>query len=271
MRVLEALFADPALAHLRRQSADHPAVRNFDALQDLVRGRGFDQLTWTSQAARIGAALLDTLDIRNVDPASTWELIAESEALRQIRSRLSDPEQFQDQFAVIRCWSLLHSAGITARLVEHPGWPDISADVPSGNTSVEVKRLRLDTRVTRVRKVISKANEQIRNASATGVGTVYLEVSRPLAASPLTDELPPEVGSCIAEVRREWGSGHSTRVGRVVVAWDDMAFLGHPPALTKAVFRRRTVVVDHKDASSHPSIVFHSAAGRTVDFNIRWC
>src|SRR2546423_551097 len=113
MRVLEALFADPALAHLRRQSADHPAVRNFDGLQDLVRERGFDQLTWTSQAARIGVALLDTLDIRNVDPASTWELVAESEALRQIRSRLADPEKFQDQFAVILCWSLLRCVGIT--------------------------------------------------------------------------------------------------------------------------------------------------------------
>ena len=229
-------------------------------------------MTWTSQGARIGAALLDTLDIRNVDPASTWELVAESEALRQIRSRLADPEKFQDQFAVIRCWSLLRCVGITARLVERPGWPDISADAPSGSGStwVEVKRLRLSTRVTRVRKVISKANEQIRNASATAVGTVYLEVSRPLVAAPLTDEIPSEVGSCIAEVRREFGSGHSTSIGRVVVAWDDMAFLGHPPALTKAVFRRRTAVVDHKDPLSLPSIAFHSAAGRTVDFNIRW-
>jgi len=227
-------------------------------------------LTWTSQAGRIGAALLDTLDIRNVDPASTWELVAESEALRQIRSRLADPEKFQDQFAVIRCWSLLHGVGITARLVEHPGWPDISADAPSGRTWVEVKRFRLGTRVTRVRKVISKANEQIRNASATAVGIVYLEVSRPLAAAPLTDEIPPEVGNCIAEVRRECGSGHSTSVGRVVVAWDDMTFLGHPPALTMAVFRRRTAVVDHKVPLSPPSIAFHSAAGRTVEFNIRW-
>jgi hypothetical protein len=98
-----------------------------------------------------------------------------------------------------------------------------------------------------VRKVISKANEQIRNASATAVGTLYLEVSGPLAATRLTDEIPPEVDRCIAEVRRECGSGHSTSVGRVVVAWDDMTFLGYPPALTKAVFRRRTAVVDDKE------------------------
>jgi hypothetical protein len=269
-RVLEALFDDPALARLRRKCADHPAVRNFDGLQDLVRGRRFDQFTWTSQAARIGVALLDTLDIQNVDPASTWELVAEPEALRQIRSRLADPEEFQDQFAVIRCWSLLHGMGITARLVERPGCPDISVDAPSGSTWIEVKRCRLGTRVTRVRKIISKANRQIRNASATDVGIVYLEVSRSLVAAPLTDDIPTDVDTCIGEVRRECGSGHSTSIGRVVVAWDDMAFLGRPPALTKAVFLRKTAVVDHKEPLSRPSIAFHSRAGRTVDFDIRW-
>src|SRR5205809_7567029 len=36
----------------------------------------------------------------------------------------------------------------------------------------------------------------------------FAVVSIPLAAAPLTDKIPSEVGSCIAEVRREFGSGH---------------------------------------------------------------
>lgn len=75
---------------------------------------------------------------------------------------------------------------------------------------------------------------------------------------------------CISEVRRELGSGHSRNVGRVVIAWDEMAILGKPPDLTKIVLRRRTTFLDHPAPLSLPPVQFHASAGRTVDFNLRW-
>jgi hypothetical protein len=269
LRVLEALFTDPGLQSLRQKGRDHPAIRAHDALLSLIRGAKFDSLTWKSEAADVGVALLDSLDIREVDPSSTWYLVAEPEALRQIRSRLASPDEFQDQFAVIRCWSLLHAKGAIAKLVERPGFPDLHVEVPS-DLWIEVKRLRLGTRPARVRDVISKANRQLKNAAPQTSGVVYLQVTRVVSAAPLTDEVPPEVLTCISEVRRELGSGHSKSVGRVAIAWDDMATLGEPPALTKVVLGRRTVVLDHPTPLAAPVIEFDSSDGRTVDFNIRW-
>jgi hypothetical protein len=229
---------------LRQKGRDHPAIRAHDALLSLIQGVKFDSLTWKSEAADVGVALLDSLDIREVDPSSTWYLLAEPEALRQIRSRLASPDEFQDQFAVIRCWSLLRAKGAIAKLVERPGFPDLLVEVPS-DLWIEVKRLRLGTRPARVRDVISKANRQLKNAAPQTSGLVYLQITRVVSAAPLTDEVPPEVLACISEVRRELGSGHSKSVGRVAIAWDDMATLGEPPALTKVVLRRRTLVLDH--------------------------
>jgi hypothetical protein len=267
--VLEALFTDPGLQSLRERGREHPAIRAHDALLSLIRGPKFDRLTWKSQAADIGAALLDSLEIREVDPSSTWYHVAEPEALRQIRSRLASPDEFEDQFAVIRCWSLLHAKGAIARLVERAGFPDLHMEVPS-DLWIEVKRLRLGTRPARVRDVISKANRQLKNAAPQASGLVYLQVTRVVSASPLSDQVPLEVQACINEVHRELRSGHSKGVGRVAIAWDDMAILGEPPALTKIVLRRRTVVLDHPAPLNGPVVEFGSSDGRTVDFNIRW-
>jgi len=267
--VLEALFADPGLQCLRQKRPEHPAVRAHDALLSLIRGAKFDHLTWKSQATDVGAALLDSLDIHEVDPASTWCLVAEPEALRQIRSRLASPDEFQDQFAVIRCWSLLHAKGASARLIERSGFPDLHVEVPC-DLWIEVKRLRLGTPPARVRDVISKANRQLKNAAPQASGLVYLQVTRVVSPALITDEVPPDVQACIAEVRREFGSGHSKSVGQVAIAWDDMATLGEPPALTKIVLRRRTVVLEHPARLSAPAIEFEPSEGRSVDFNIRW-
>jgi hypothetical protein len=195
--------------------------------------------------------------------------VAEPEALRQIRSRLASPDEFEDQFAVIRCWSLLHAKGAIARLVERAGFPDLHMEVPS-DLWIEVKRLRLGTRPARVRDVISKANRQLKNAAPKASGLVYLQVTRVVSASLLSDQVPLEVQACINEVYRELRSGHSKGVGRVAIAWDDMAILGEPPALTKIVLRRRTVVLDHPAPLNGPVVEFGSSDGRTVDFNIRW-
>jgi len=81
---------------------------------------------------------------------------------------------------------------------------------------------------------------------------VYLEVSRPVEVSSLSEEMPEPVQTCLHEVERELGSGNSKSVGKVVISWDEMSFLGTPPGLVLMAFRRRTVSRDHRSPRSVP-------------------
>jgi hypothetical protein len=269
LRVLEALFKDPLLALLRQRTQGHPAVRWFDTLQRLTESLTFDFRAGLDPLVEVAAALLDCLDIREIDPSLTWELLAEPEAIRQIRTRLDDPDKFLDQYAVVRCWSLLSGIGLKARLVEYPGFPDICADLSNRELWVEVKRLRLGTHISRVRKVISKANKQLRNACSGYAGVIYLEVSLPIKVRDLSDPIPVEISNCIAEVSREFGSGQSCHAARVVLSWDEITILGQPPAFTMVVSRRRTICLNHPNPVSAPSIAIDSGFGRTVSFHVR--
>lgn len=269
LKVLEALFDDPGLRRLRQRQPLHPAVLRYDAMSATRQGC----VRWPDDKDRItlaGVAALDALDMRHADTKSAWDLVAEPEALRQIKTRLSVPEKFLDQFAVIRCWSMLSGLGIQARLVERDGFPDIRIDLGSDESWIEVKRIRLGTSFERVRRVLSKANRQLKKASPEAAGLVYLEVSQPIQVTGLSDAVPADVSQCVAETKREFGSGRSRSIGRVIVAWDDLAILGQPPEFTMFVFRGRSVVLDHPSARSVPPLTFGPPAGRTIQFFLRW-
>ncbi len=156
------------------------------------------------------------------------------------------------------------------KLIERDGLPDIRAELSSKETWIEVKRIRVGTTATRVRRVLSKANRQIKNALSEASGVAYLEISQPIQVAALTDELPGDVIACVAEVKRELGSRSSRSIGRVIVAWDSFAILGQPPEMTMFVFRRQTIVLDHPSARSIPPIELGAEAGKTVEFFLRW-
>jgi hypothetical protein len=269
LRVLEELFGDPGLEELRARRPAHPAVLRYDAISAVKQGA----VRWPNDCERIimaGVAALDSLDVQESGAKAAWELVAEPETLRLIKTRLEPPENFFDQLAVIRCWALLSAQGVNARLIERDGLPDIRAELSSNDTWVEVKRIRVGTPATRVRRVLSKANRQIMNTLSEGSGVADLELSRPIEVAALTDELPGEIIACVAEVKRELGSGSSRSIGRVIVAWDSFAILGQPPEKTMFVFRRQTVVLDHPSARSIPPIQLGAEAGKTVEFFLRW-
>jgi hypothetical protein len=269
LKVLEELFGDPGLEELRARRPAHPAVLRYDAMSTVKQGG----VRWPNDHERIimaGVAALDSLDVQESGAKAAWELMAEDETLRLIKTRLEPPENFFDQLAVIRCWALLSAQGVNARLIERDGLPDIRVELSSNDTWIEVKRIRVGTAATRVRRVLSKANRQIKNTLSKASGVAYLEISRPIQVAALTDELPGDVIACVAEVKRELGSGSSRSVGRVIVAWDSFAILGKPPDMTMFVFRRQTIVLDHPSARSIPPIQFGAEAGKTVEFFLRW-
>ncbi len=269
LKVLEELFGDPGLRELRARQPAHPAVLRYDALSAVRQGA----VRWPNDRERIimaGVAILDSLDVQESDARAAWDLVVESETLRLIKTRLEPPENFFDQLAVIRCWALLSAQRLDVKLIERDGLPDIRVELSSNDIWVEVKRIRVGTAATRVRKVLSKANRQIKNTLSEASGVAYLEISQPIQVAALADEPPGDVIACVAEVKRELSSGSSKSIGKVIVAWDNFAMLGQPPELTMFAFRRHTIVLDHPSARSIPPTELGAEAGKTVELFLRW-
>ena len=174
--------------------------------------------------------------------------------------------------AAITVWNLLRAAGLAPRLVEKEGLPDIAVPDSSGTPEwIEVKRIRRGSSPTRARKVIKKANSQIKRADTDGVGAVFMLIERPQQRVVFDDALPAEVKLYVDEAERELGSGYSRSVHAVAIAWDDYMLIGDFPEPTWYVHRRRTVVREHRTprrALRLPRTALE--VGRTVALPIIW-
>jgi hypothetical protein len=175
-KLLELLLGDAGLSSLRARVSNHPAVIEFIAQPGSVRYP--DEI---DQVLELGGAALDNMTIAaELSPENVLESIGDPEVLRQLRRRVTDPGMFFDQMAAFTCWNLLRDRDITSRLIEKEGQLDILVTLNSGSQEwIECKRIRLGSEPKRLRKVIKKANEQIRRADTGGVGGYTFSLSAP--------------------------------------------------------------------------------------------
>lgn len=252
--LLEAMFDDPGLTALRRRHKDHPAVRRHDNLvagrqtppdEDLERQRlqdlsqGFwDRETWAQKPAA----------------RPFWSsTVPEENQARMVENRIEDPQQFEDTTLELFAWGALRIAGIAAELQESEGQPDIRLPGSPQVGWLEVKRIHVGTVPSRARRVLTKANRQIKSVSLDRAGTLYLFVGTTQEAAVFDDATPADVEQYIAEVQRTLGSSADKHVGQVVVGWDDFMVLGHFPDPVMYAFRRRALVLNHANAVSPPT------------------
>jgi hypothetical protein len=274
LKLLELLFNDCGLTSLRRRNVQHPAVQRYDQITAfLTQKTGLHYPDETVLVLEIGNLLLDGLTIgRTATAENVLEAIDDPEVLRQLRKRVSDPQQFTDQMVAFTCWDLLRSNAVSAKLVEKDGLPDIRVSLAGHSDEwIEAKRIRMGTNPRNIRRIIGKANDQIKRADANGTGAVYLSIERPQQRVVFDDIPPPEIRGYINEVERELGSGCSRSVSSVVVAWDDFLLLGTPPDRTVYYLRRRSMLIEHKAPrrmSNLPRKILE--LGRTIGLPIMW-
>jgi hypothetical protein len=217
--------------------------------------------------------LLDNLGL-GTPVEQTITAIDDQEVLQQLRHRVLDPDQFNDQMAALSCWELLNNKSISARLIEQNGLPDICVTVPDiGQEWIEVKRIRIGTDPGHARRVIQTANGQIKRVDASGAGSVFLLVERQQKRVFLDHTIPNDIQSYLNEVDRELGSNSSKIVHSVIVAWDDYVLFADSPEKTCCYLRRRSLVRHHRAprlTSRLPVQAFE--LGRTVKlpFKINW-
>ena len=270
IRALEVLFDDPGMRRLQKRFPKHPAVLRHEVMRRFLANEL--PLTYPNETTivlSIGSIMLDILSGDHAPEVLTSQLGAE--VLLQLRQRVADPNQFDDQMSALGCWSMLRSKGIEAHVVEADGLPDIRIALAESATHwIEAKRLRLGKQAKQVRSVLKSANKQIKRAGG-GVGSVYLHVERPQQRVVFDDAVPAAVQQYIDEANRELYSGFARSVSEVIVAWDDYMLLGSPPARTMYFFRRRSKVLTHRAPRGRSLLPADAlVVGRTVVVPIDW-
>ncbi|HMG40784.1 MAG TPA: hypothetical protein VK611_05615 [Acidimicrobiales bacterium] len=247
--VLIAMFDDPKLDRLRARTPSHPAVLQFDSIEQYL-DQGLLYPDESGMVRELATAMLDEdYWIAPSDPDDHWSFIDDRRARDSVRSRIADPDQYHDTMAEVAYWSWLRSRGLDCHLVEDEGLPDIRLDDFPEPVWVEVKRIRLDSTPRRVRQRISKASHQISNATPQNSGVVFISIDRAIVRVALDDKVPSDIEAYAAEARRQLGSG-SRHAGVVILTWDDLVIDGVPGSEISYELRRRSLVLEHPNPAS---------------------
>jgi len=253
--MLERLFDDPELLGLRATQPGHPAIAAYEAARLLTQ-----PVSYEDEAAKLAALWLVTLDV------ATWaapthdgrdlRAIASDEAIRQLRTRISQPDQYLETMAELFTTGWLRSKGVPAVLVEEEGMPDVVVEGQTPPARVEIKRIRHTSSVNRVRRVIGKANKQFKKADAAHSGVLFIFIERDGTRLALDHGPPSDVRTHIAAAQHEMTSGHWRSVGAVVLSWDDVMVAPAPGGSGSTYFlTRRSVEISntHAHSDDHPA------------------
>lgn len=258
--VLDAMFDDPGLTALRTKSPHHPAVVRRDALAEFLPRRTRPVSELVQLAASLGVMAIDRQFWMRDASDDYWSFLTTVGSANRVRQNIRDPADFDETIAEVRTWAHLRFRSVDADLIEEDGKPDIPvARHTPEETWIEVKFVHATTTDNGFRRVLKKANSQLREASSDGAGVAYLWIERPLDARELPrtqgeadagrlpsgeDPPPPGVAERLAAVERALASGNFKSVGFVVVAWDDHGYIADGTGVTYFV-RRQCLVREH--------------------------
>jgi hypothetical protein len=253
LAILEAMFGDPGLGDLRRRSPGHPAVERFDRLAGFVAAGGaLDAATELDLAVEIGSTFIDHMTWAADRPgADYWAVIPDPAARAFVEGRIKEPTLFHDVVSELFWWGAL-AQRTSSTLGEDEGMPDLKIGW-STPCWADVKRIHVGTGTSRIRRVIEKANQQIKRADGTGVGAALIHLERRGQRASLDDRIPNDVLPFIDEARAALTSGFFRSVAHVAVTWDDYLVIGDTRA-TLYAFRRRTFVLEHPAPRSKPNV-----------------
>jgi hypothetical protein len=266
---LAEMFDDPDLGELRSRHAGHPAVVQYDHLRRL-RDEG---VQWPDEFERMQAVGIVGLDfttwVPNPPYGEFWGLLDE-ETRKWTVQMIRDPDQYEDVMAELFTWSWLRRQGVPAKRVNVDGQSDILAGEQE-DWPCEVKRIHLGTDTGRIKKVLTKANQQIRTLRADGAGTAFISVARAERREAFDDRVPNDITPFIDAARQALRPGQNRSVAQAVISWDDVQAHGEPPQPMLYAFRRRSVVVEHPEPRDRsPYSVREMSIGRTATTWIEW-
>lgn len=167
-----------------------------------------------------------------------------------LSSRLPKVEMYEDVLAELHYWGWLKARGFEVTLTEDEGMPDISARGHNVTLHAEVKAIHESSGPDRVRKVIEKANKQIkRTKEQTGICVIrYIEA---IATDCELTNIPLQIQGVIDCATSAMNSMNYKSVSKTIIYWDEYTTRGNPPGWVLLFGIRRSHSIDHANAR-HP-------------------
>ncbi len=276
-QVLESLF--PKDWFVKASDEKHEALQQYKLCNKIIAQGGI--IKYPEQAnelAVVGKILLDAFLLSTISSSDMGKLIVGAlnyggkKVQRKILQRLPDSQQFQDIMVELYMGAWYITKNNTVVPLEMDGYPDIRINFSNSSdvAYIECKHLRTkDER--RIVDVISKGNTQLENTKTDCYGCLVLDVTIPINAGSVKDDLLPlEVSEIIRIVQSSLSGEENKAIGSAVLVWDDYMILGVPPKKTSIAYRRRFQRIDHKNPKKVIPASILLFEGFTMYYSLHW-
>jgi hypothetical protein len=230
-RLLEALFPPGWFSRETQRHSQHPAYVQWRLCVELLARKGRIRLPDDTEVVHTFLSTwLDNLILLQathgtIDGLEFGDLAnyGDEAVCRRFRAVIQEPDQFLDVLVEVSCAAWHVSRGHDVMATENAGMPDLTLEIPDWRLPIQAdcKRVGKAATYSRFKKVIEKANTQIKRANQRCYGILYLDVSDRVAkrvslGAPLPDEIA-RIQETIQRCLRQ----HYTSVGGVVLLWKD--------------------------------------------------
>jgi hypothetical protein len=218
------------------------------------------------------------------------ELLSDPQTQSFVRQRLPTYEHYDSTIAELLYWGWLKARGLTPKLTEDEGKPDLFVGLDEAGDEVhcDVKAVSSGAATSRIRKDIGKANQQIKTVSGdTTKGFCQIRIVEPVVRFPVIADsgrgfavlqseqenrneagVPNEIGRYYDEARRVMQSNDYKSIAKVVLTWEEHHIVGNVPGMITVVGNRKSCELEHLNARCPFKINADLQPKSTIAFNI---
>jgi hypothetical protein len=222
-RVLEDLFDSEWFS--RPYKRHHPAYRRWDLCNEILSRGG--RVSVENQEG-LADLIFDNFGIVQVSQGKIDDFLlgqlanyGDENVQKRLRRIIDDPNQFLDILFEINYAAWQIARGHHIRAFESEGLPDFEIFIEPSRVLVaaDCKRVRADTSNERFRKLILKANKQIKNLGKECPGLAVIDISAKLPQQGASrDSLLPHVDR-ICQILKQYLQRDNSSVTGSLVTW----------------------------------------------------
>ena len=280
--ILEKLFSPEWFFEAKQKK--HPAYLRWTLCKKIIEQGGIIQFPEQKERLHeIGRIILDSYILMALTEGNpqqlklgSLDLYGDEAVQRKIRSRITNPEQFEDLMVELYVGAWHKTKSHTIDPIEKEGYPDLRIEIPNINIPVfiECKHLWTGSK-NNLQDAIKKANKQIKRTAKEielpSYGAVILDVSVPVAADQVeNDNLSDKLLRMVDVVQSALSGEKNQSVGAAIIVWDDYMLMGKPPDSTLVAYRRRYKRISHRNPNLPVPENLPLFEGYTIPYWLHW-
>jgi hypothetical protein len=280
--ILEMMF--PKGWFLQTKNKDHPAYVRWRVCNKIIEQGGMIRYPEQEDALLpIARTILDSGVVVALTDGDFGQLkfesfnsLGEKDVREKIRSRILNPQQFEDLMVELCVGAYHKMEGHKISLLEKEGYPDLKVEIAGICTPLFIECKHLWTMSSNnIQSAIKKANRQIKKAKGDYPGLSYgvtlLDASIPLFIRKVeNDLLPRQLEQVLSAIELALSGNKNTSISAGIIVWDDYMKMGDPPKPTYLAFRRRAKIVRHKAEILPIPDSIQLFQGFTIEYWLNW-